>query len=275
MPLFTIVILALIQGITEFLPISSSGHLVLAESLLPSGETAQWDAHLGINVAVHIGTLFSVLLYFRKDVYQMIFGLKSLVKRDWTDSGARLNIYILIGSIPVIITGLLIHLWEPSWLLAVQTIAWTTLIFGILLWLVDAKAGTTKTLKDMTIKDSLLIGLSQALALIPGTSRSGITMTAARALGYSRPESAHFSLLLAIIAIAGAGTLGIVHLYNSGEMRLGIDMALAATFAFISGYAAIAVMMKWLERSTFAIFAIYRILLGLTLLGILYIPALI
>lgn len=270
MPFLTILILAIIQGITEFLPISSSGHLVLAEHFIGTEKAAMWNAHESLNIAVHLGTLFSILLYFHKDVAKMFCGLGQLAKRDTKAEGAQLNLNVLIGSIPVILVGLILKMFEPSWLLAIEVIAWTTLIFGIALWVVDAKANTSKVMHDMNWRDALFIGLAQSLALVPGTSRSGITMTAARVLGYSRTESAHFSLLLAIIAITGAGTLGMVSLIKEGNLMLGLDMALAALLSFFAGYISITLMMKWLQKSSFAVFGIYRIILGSALLWIVY-----
>ena len=270
MPFLTILILAIVQGITEFLPISSSGHLVLAEHFMGKDRAQIWAAHEGLNIAVHLGTLFSVLLYYRKDVVKMFAGLRDLGRRDASSEGAKLNIHILIGSIPVIIAGYILNLLEPSWLVAMEVIAWTTLIFGFLLWVVDARAKATKELKEMSALDALIIGLAQSIALIPGTSRSGITMTAARALGYSRTESAHFSLLLAIIAITGAATIGMIELYQSGTLAMGLDLLMATILAFIAGYISIVLMMKWLAKCSFAIFGIYRILLGMLLLFLIY-----
>ncbi|MEM7650687.1 MAG: undecaprenyl-diphosphate phosphatase [Pseudomonadota bacterium] len=259
-----LIILALIQGITEFLPISSSGHLILVHHIF--NNDMQWSNRLVLDVAVHIGTLFSVLLYFRKDVGTMLCGLKTAATGDFKSKGARLNGYILLGSMPVIIAGLLLNMLQPSWIMLMNVVAATTLAFGILLWIADRLPKRDKTLEDLNFKDALIIGCAQSLALIPGTSRSGITMTAARFLGYSRSESAHFSLLLAIIAIAGAGVIGGCELYKMGDFELGLDALAAAFIAFLSGWLAISLMMKWLEKSSFTPFAIYRIILGIGLL---------
>ncbi len=258
MSLFHIVILALIQGITEFLPVSSSGHLVLAHEAI--GKTG-YD--LTIDVAVHVGTLFAVLLYFRADISRMFFALKG-------GGDKSLAIAIIIGSLPVIIAGFLIHLTGPEWTRSLYLTAWCTLIFGIVLGLADKYAPASKELRKLTIKDALLIGLAQTLALIPGTSRSGITMSAARGLGFSRTESARFSLLLAIVAISGAGALGSIDLIQSGDIDLGLNVVAALVLSFVSGFAAISLMMRWLEKASFMPFVWYRIGLGLLLLGLLY-----
>jgi len=270
MSLLQILILALVQGITEFLPISSSGHLVLIHGIFNQDGTASWDQDLMLDVAVHIGTLLSVLVYFRKDVWEMFKGLLQLAKRDTKSHGARLNIYVIVGSIPVILAGLALHEWEPTWLRTVEIMAWMTIIFGIVLWWVDETRPMEKTIDQLNIKSALFVGFAQVLALVPGTSRSGITMIAARYLGFNRQESAHFSLLLAIVAIAGAGFITSLDLIKSGNPELGLDVLIAVFLSFISGWAAISLMMKWLEKSSFRIFAIYRILLGAALLFFLY-----
>lgn len=256
------------QGLTEFLPVSSSGHLILVHAAFDQAK--DWDQRLILDVAVHAGTLLSVLVYFRRDVLKMALGLLSWAKGDFKSEGAALNIYVLLASIPVILAGFALNAIKPSWLLLVEIMAWSTLIFGIVLWIADKKGTQDKSLKDINLKDALIIGLAQTLALIPGTSRSGITMTAGRFLGYSRTESAHFSLLLAIIAIAGAGTLAGIELIQSGSVDLGLDALIAAAVSFITAWLSIAIMMKWLEKSSFTPFAIYRIILGIVLLAGLY-----
>ncbi len=271
MALYTLIILALVQGITEFLPISSSGHLLLVHSLMDEGSSVElFKQNLLMDVAVHVGTLFSVLIYFRRDVISMLQGIKPMLTGAHNKPAARLNIHIIISSIPVIIAGFLMNYFDVYWGHAITLVAWTTLIFGIALWVADSLKPTDKTLDDMNITHALLIGLAQALALVPGTSRSGITMTASRFLGYSRTESARYSLLLAIIAIAGAGTLGAIDLIQMENVALTTDALIAAGLAFISGLIAITFMMKWLEKSSFKIFAIYRIALGIALLAISY-----
>ncbi len=270
MPLLHIIILALIQGITEFLPISSSGHLVLAHAAFDGNAEQVWDKHILMDVAVHVGTLFSVLLYFRKDIFLMIQGGFALLTGRFSHIGAQLGFKIIVGSIPVIIAGALLNAFEPSWLLAVEIVAWTTLIFGLVLWFADRTESHAKNLEEMNFKHAFLIGLAQCLALIPGTSRSGITMTAARFLGYSRTECAHFSLLLGIIAISGAGAIGGLTLLEEPDIALTQDILIAAILSFGAGYIAISLMMQWLSRSTFMPFVIYRIILGAGLLILIY-----
>jgi len=266
MPLYHIIILALIQGITEFLPVSSSGHLVLFHHIL-EGSVANlcWEDNRLIDVAVHVGTLFSVLVYFRQDLLSMAQG--ALCKNA---EGSKLLKHIIIASIPVILAGLVLNILKPDFLCLLEIVAWTTLIFGIVLWVADKYFPDTKKLSDLNTKDAFLIGLAQMLALIPGTSRSGITMTAARFLGFSRVEAAHFSLLLAIVAISGAGFLSVIDLVHADNLELGFDFIIAAVLAFISGWIAISLMMKWLAKASFLPFVLYRIVLGGILLFLIY-----
>jgi undecaprenyl-diphosphatase len=266
MPLFHIILLAIIQGITEFLPISSSGHLVLMHELLGHNENNNlWDKELSLDVAVHVGTLFAVLFYFRKDLILFSFQIK-----EKNSLGRSTFIYIILASIPVIAAGFILSLIQPGWLRSIEVAAWCTLLFGILLWLADKTKKREKTLETMNYKDALLIGLSQVLALIPGTSRSGITMTAARFLGFNRIDSARFSLFLGIIAISGAGTLTGLNLIQNNNLSFSFDLVLSALISFLAALVAISIMMKWLEKASFTPFVIYRVLLGVLLLGLIY-----
>jgi undecaprenyl-diphosphatase len=265
MPLYHIVILAIIQGLTEFLPVSSSGHLVLTHHLLGQSTTDLcWETNRMMDVAVHVGTLLSVLLYFRKDLLLMTQGAFQKNKE-----GSLLFKNILIASIPVIIAGYVLHHYQPSLLCMLEVMAWMTLIFGIVLFIAD-KFKTDQLIKNMNTKNAFIIGLSQTLALIPGVSRSGITMTSARFLGFSRVEAAKFSLLLSIIAISGAGALSGLQLFETDNINLGFDILTAVLLSFISGYIAIVLMMKWLSKSSFTPFAIYRVILGIALLILIY-----
>lgn len=223
-----------------------------------------------MDIAVHVGTLLAVLLYFWRDIIHMILGVKDIGTGKAKSSDAKLLQYVLIGSVPVIIAGLILHQFEPDWLKTLHVIAWMTLIFGIVLWYADTKTTATKTIDEMTYKDSILIGLAQVLALIPGVSRSGITMTASRFLGYSRTESAHYSMLLAMVAISGAGVLMGISLLDSGNVQLGFNVMAGIAVSFFSSLAAITLMMKFLKHATFKVFVIYRIILGITLIGLLY-----
>ena len=264
MPILHLAVLALIQGITEFLPISSSGHLILVPAF-----TGWPDQGLVIDVAVHVGTLGAVILYFWRDLGAMALGLGRLIKsRD--DPGARLAGLLVVGTLPALIAGFFLNRYYPGGIRGLEMIAWTTLGFGALLYIADRFGMTVRCIEHLTYGDTLIIGLAQALALVPGTSRSGITMTAARFLGLERKEAARFSLLLSIPVIIGAGTLKGLELYRAGDMPLTGDAFIAAGFAFVAALAAITAMMAWLRRANFTPFVAYRMVLGAFLLAAAY-----
>jgi len=264
-PLLHIVILALVQGVTEFLPISSSGHLVLVPWL------AGWpDQGLILDVAVHVGTLGAVMAYLWRDIAAMLNGLWRFAKGRGMNDGVRLAFFLVLGTLPVIAAGLAMKKYMPGGIRSIEVIGWATLGFGVLLWLVDRFSVTLRRMEHLKLFDVVVIGVSQCLALIPGTSRSGITMTTARMLGMERRDSARFSMLLSIPAIVGAGVLMGLELYKTGD-PVQIDAALAGVgFAFISALIAIALMMAWLKRASFTPFVIYRLALGGFLLAISY-----
>lgn len=264
MPILHLVVLAVVQGITEFLPISSSGHLVLVPIFM------DWpDQGLMMDVAVHVGTLFAVMLYLYKDVWQMISGFGQMLKGR-SSPGLRMIGLLIVGTIPVVCAGYALHTYWPGMFRSIEVIAWATLGFGVLLYISDKVGMTVRRIDHLGIFDVLFIGLSQCLALIPGTSRSGITMTAARFIGMERPDAARFSLLLSIPTIIAAGSLSGWDLYQSGDFAMAQDALLAAGLAFISALIAIAIMMAWLKRASFTPFVVYRIFLGGALLVVAY-----
>jgi len=273
-PLLHVIVLAIVQGITEFLPISSSGHLVLvwagldAQGLATPGQTM--EDRLALDIAVHVGTLFAVCLYFWREILSMLLGLGS-VARGRPDEGGMLAIYIAVATLPLIIIGFVFKDLITLHLRNVEFVAWATICFGLLLHL-SARIGTQqRRLEQMTWGTAGFIGIGQVLALVPGTSRSGITMTMARFLGFERSEAARFSLLLAIPAILGPGLLIGTELYQAGQVALGIDAAIAAALAFVFGYATIILLIGWLRRASFTPFVVYRLLLGCALLYWVYV----
>lgn len=267
MPVLHIFLLALLQGITEFLPVSSSGHLLLFHSLVDQAQTVEAEQiDLLLDIAVHVGTLFAVVIYFWKDIWLMTKGCGPLLLGRFQHEGARLNIHILISSVPVIIAGFALHALDPLWLRQTWIVAATTIIFGALLWWADETKQATRNNAQMSALDALWIGLAQVLALIPGTSRSGITMTASRMLGFSRTEAARYSLLLSTVAISGAGTIGALDVATIITPELAQTILIAIGLSFISALVAIALMMKWLQNQSFKIFAIYRFILGAALI---------
>lgn len=264
MPTLHLAILALIQGVTEFLPVSSSAHLAVTPQLLG------WqDQGLVIDVAVHVGTLGAVILYMHREIWEMVSGIGRMLKGR-RDRGAKLAGLVIIATIPVIGAGFALNHYFPGGLRSLEVIAWATLGFGVLLYIVDHIGMTLRRIEHLEISDAILIGIAQCAALIPGTSRAGITMTAARLLGMERTDTARFSMLLSIPAIIGAGALKGYELWQSGNAQLTSDAFTAAGLAFITALIAIAVMMAWLRRASFTPFVVYRIILGLFLLAVAY-----
>lgn len=256
-----ILILALVQGITEFLPISSSAHLILAPRIL-----GYEDQGLAFDVAVHLGSLGAVIWYFRRDIVPILLGMTQIEQRRAVTPEGRLGWAILFATIPVVLAGLLLKGLVETDLRSTLVIATTTIGFGLLLMGADLTARRTRGLGDINWKDVLVIGLFQALALIPGTSRSGITMTAGLFLGLTREASSRFSFLLAIPTIIMSGGLVTLDLITS-ETRINLgELALGALLSFVAAYACIHYFLKFVERVGMLPFVAYRLLLGVLLL---------
>ena len=264
MALYHILVLAIVQGLTEFLPISSSGHLVLTSNVLG------WpDQGLLIDVAVHVGTLFAVMVYFWRDLWAMALGLFRLVTGR-SGPGARLAVHIALATVPAAAAGYFGRDYIAVYFRDIEIIAWATIGFGLLLWLADHLGMTVRRVEHLHGGHVLFIGLAQVLALVPGTSRSGVTMTAGRLLGMERQAAARFSMLLSIPTILGAGVLGGAELASGTDVTLGQDVLLSAGLAFVTGLMAIAGMMSWLRRAGFTPFVLYRLALGAGLLFWIY-----
>jgi undecaprenyl-diphosphatase len=259
-----IIVLALIQGITEFLPISSSGHLILVPAL-----TGWEDQGVVVDVMTHMGSLLAVLVYFWRDVVALLRGLLVLVTGRLTPEG-RMALYIGAGTVPIVIVGALLKLTGLSDAMRSPVlVAWNAIIFGVLLYLADSFGRFRRTIDDIDLKSAMTIGAAQALALIPGTSRSGITMTAGRALGFARSDAARFSFLLSIPATAAAGVLIIGDAIEKRQ-PIGLDAVITGGLTFLTALAAIAFLMAIIRRHSFLPFVIYRVLLGAVLLGLVY-----
>jgi len=266
MDMFYLFLLSLIQGITEFLPVSSSGHLIL----LPRFMEVE-DQGLFIDVAVHVGTLGAVMLYFWRDVGQMMVGLGHVVTARFSTPQARLFLLLAFATIPVVIGGLVLSLAGLTDALRnIKVIGWTMLLFGIVLYIADRKGPTQKTADGWTWRDALVMGLAQAVALIPGTSRSGITITAARGLGYTRTDAARLSMLMSIPTIIASGLLQGVKLVEAGDWGLLNEAGIAAALSFVTALLALTLMMRLLKSVSFTPYVIYRIALGAVLLGLAY-----
>ena len=259
-----IIVLAVVQGITEFLPISSSGHLILIPFLTGWPDQGQFT-----DVMTHLGTLLAVLIYFWRDVWRLLLGTLVLFRGKVTDDG-RLALYILAGTIPAILFGYTLKkLNVPDLERNITVVAWNTVIYGVLMLVADMYGRQEKTINDVTLKSAFIIGCAQALALIPGTSRSGVTMTAARFLNFTRSDAARFSFLLGIPATAAAIVLTLGDAIQSG-CHITYDELLAAALTFVAGILAIAFLMNLLRRISFLPFVLYRMALGGFLLVLVY-----
>jgi undecaprenyl-diphosphatase len=255
--------LSVIQGLTEFLPISSSAHLILMPKL-----TGLEDQGLAMDVALHMGSLGAVVVYFWSDVVRLFKGTLETALFKYTTS-SKMVLMLALATVPVVVTGYLLHDVNGS-LRNITVIAWASIGFGVLLYIFDKFCKKTKTVKNITYFDALVVGIGQAFALIPGASRSGTTMATLRMLGYTRPESAHYSCLMSIPTIIAAMTLTTFKLVQANGIAVTFELAIAAVISFVVSLASIFYMMRWLQHANYTIFVIYRVLLGIVLLAWVY-----
>jgi undecaprenyl-diphosphatase len=249
--------LAFIQGITEFLPVSSSAHLVLAPSLLG------WpDQGLAFDVAVHLGTLVAVVGYFRSDLWAIVRACLPINSVKGSVEGLALAKLLLVASLPVFAAGAVFEEVVETALRNPHVIATTTAVFGILLWAADRLGGRRRTLETLRWSDALLIGLAQAMALVPGVSRAGVTMTAARALGLDRRSAVRFSFLLAIPVILGASVFKAIDLVGSQQAMLWYVFGLGVVVSACSAWCVLVVFLRVIEKSGMLVFVLYRLLLA-------------
>jgi len=254
--------LSIIQGFTEFLPISSSAHLILVPKLFG------WDDQgLAFDVALHVGSLLAVLYYFKFEIITIIKDILSSIKFRKSVGESTLGWAVLIGTIPVGLAGLSFNDFISDNLRSPLVIAATTIIFGLALFFSDRKVGI-KNESDITIKLAILIGIAQAIALIPGTSRSGITITAALFLGFSRVASARFSFLLSIPVIVLAGGLKTLELIEAKTIVIWSELLLGVTLSGVSAYICIYLFLKLISKSSMLPFVLYRLILGIYLLSV-------
>ncbi len=262
MDLFHAFFLAVIQGVTEFLPISSSAHLILPSQLLG------WpDQGLAFDVAVHVGTLLAVVWYFRSDVVSLTSAWFGWWQGERSEQ-SKLAWWVFFATIPAVISGLFFNEFIEVHLRYAGVIAATTIAFGALLWYADATGSRSYELDEMTWKSMILIGLAQALALIPGTSRSGITMTAALLAGFSRQAAARFSFLLSIPLIAAAGSYKSLEIASEPSIDLS-PVLFGVLISYVSAYLCIKLFMKWLDDIGMLPFVIYRFILGALLIFVI------
>lgn len=255
------VVLALLQGLTEFLPISSSAHLILFPRLF------DWpDQGLAFDVAVHVGTLAAVALYFKVDIKRLASAWYADVFAGTRSEESRLAWAVIVGTIPVLLFGLfLVNSWLIEYLRNPLLIAATTLGFALLLWWADSSGSRTKDEYTLTLKQAVIIGCAQAFALIPGTSRSGVTITAGLALGLTRSAAARFSFLLSIPVIVAAGSVEFLELVQQPEQVSWSILVLATLISAITAYLTVHYFLALIERVGLIPFVTYRILLSLLL----------
>lgn len=266
MPLYHILILALTQGITEFLPISSSAHLILFPQL-----TGLQDQGVALDVAVHVGTLLAVMIYFRDDVARVWRALPDLARGRIDSVGSRMAFLLMIATIPVILVGLVLELTGlVDSMRSMAVIGWTMLGFGVVLYAADKLGPEDRKAEGWTLRDAIILGLWQAVALIPGTSRSGSTITGARFLGFERHDAARLSMLMSIPTIIASGVLTGLDLVGTANAQAAIDGAIGAVISFFAALLALRLMMRFLARVSFTPYVIYRIALGGILLWMAY-----
>jgi undecaprenyl-diphosphatase len=247
-----IVILSIIQGVSEFLPISSSAHLIVVSSLYEFKSSS-----LLIDVSLHLGSLLAIIVFFRKELFDLKYNQKLLS-------------LMIFGSIPLIVVGYILYKTELIHVLRdIKIIAWTTLIFGIILFFADQNRFDKKISSNLNLKVILYIGLFQVLALIPGVSRAGISITAARILKFNRFDSSKISFLLAIPALAGASLLGLKDVTNQ-NFDFTYLVFVAITLSFLSSYFTVKFFLKYINKFSLNIFVLYRILLAIVLFIIIY-----
>jgi undecaprenyl-diphosphatase len=266
MALWFAFVLGLVQGLTEFIPVSSTAHLRILPALL-----GQPDPGASFTAVIQLGTLVAVLIYFARDLFVV---MPRALLRDPRSPDGRLALYLMLGSVPIVVAGVSLKPFIVGDLRSLYVVAAALAAVGVVMWRIDRSARGSRTIADLDARDAILIGCAQAMALIPGVSRSGATITMALVIGLARPQAARFSFLLGIPAIAGAGIFEL----KDAVATLGSDalpaLVIATVTAGISGYAAIAWLLSYLARRTMAPFAAYRIVLALALLAGLFAGAL-
>lgn len=257
MEIIQTIFLAMLQGLTEFLPISSSAHLILPSQLLG------WeDQGLAFDVAVHVGTLAAVVIYFRRDLLVMAKAWSRSLIAGEVSAQSRLAWYVVWGTIPAGVAGFLANGLVEDYLRSTLVIAGATVLFGLLLYVAERFGSQQRELEQMGLRDVLVIGMAQALALVPGTSRSGITITAAVLLGLNRTAAARFSFLLSIPIISAAGLLKLTELLGSESLIDWTGIITGSVVAFVSAYLCIGWFLAVIERIGLLPFVVYRLLLG-------------
>ncbi len=264
MTLLHLFIVSIIQGITEFLPISSSAHLILIPHL--AGITDQGQM---IDVSVHMGTLAAVIIFFWAEAKQALIGLFRVMRGRFDGAQSQLALALIIATIPAVLFGLVLKITGISDQMrdSVALIGATMAGFGVVLWWIDTRAPTVAHSNEWTLRQAVVLGLWQAVALIPGTSRSGITITGARQMGYTRESAARISMLMSIPIIIAAGALEAIDVFPSASADQWKEAGIATLFAGASAFVALGLMMRFLKSVSFTPYVIYRVILGLGLIA--------
>lgn len=268
MSIFYILFLAIVQGLTEFLPVSSSAHLILAPYLFGVA-----DQGYEIDLAVHVGSLFAVMIYFRAETMRLVTGGIDTLMFKFNTDASQFFVLLVIATIPVIVFGLILEMMGLiDALRSPKLIAITMIFFGIVLYYADKKSPQHRRERDWNLRDAIIMGLWQAVALIPGTSRSGATVTASRFLGFNRHDGAKISMLMSIPTILAGGALLALQIIKGGSVDTSLlkHAAIAAVASFIAALFALSLMMKFLKSVDFTPYVIYRVLLGFVLLYIFW-----
>ena len=266
MGLIEAIVLGLVQGLTEFLPISSTAHLRIVPELLGWG-----DPGAAFSAVIQLGTVAAVLIYFRRDLWSLTAAaLRSLRnRRPLETTESRLAWFVALGTIPIGVAGLVFKGVIETRLRSLYVISASLMALAVVLWLVERAASHQRTLEEMTVRDGLAIGLWQCLALVPGASRSGTTITGGLSLGLRREDAARYSFLLSIPATTLAGVFELKHLLEAADRPSTAALVAGTAVAFASGMASIAGLLRYLRTRTMAVFVVYRLLLGGALLALL------
>ena len=270
------IVLGIIQGLTEFLPISSTGHLTLAGklmNLISDKNPEHWTSFIAV---IQLGTMLAIFIYFWKDLWSIFIefiqnNILKRVKYSEQTTNSKTGWLIILGSIPIVIIGLLFKdIIEGTLTKNLYVISGSLIVLAIILAVAEKTAKFKKDIKDITIFDSVMIGIAQAFALIPGSSRSGTTITGGLFVGLKRDVAARFSFLLSVPAVLGSGILQLYESLKYIDYDLTINLIIATFFAAVSGYIAIDFLLKFLKKNTTFVFVYYRIILGVAILILLY-----
>lgn len=262
--IFDSIILGVVQGITEFLPISSSGHLIIARDFLGVSQ----EGGLAFDAVLQLATACAVILYFRKDIFDLV---KNVFTGFKNSSKNKLTLYLIIGTIPALVLGLLLKDLMDTTFRSVNIVAWTLILGSVVMYVADLFLKKRKGEKQLSGVSSFIVGLFQSLALLPGMSRSGMTISGGYFLGLSKEQAVRFSFLLSIPIIAGSGLLQLMHIIKNPTLISGGFTTLGFGFvsAFIFGWISIDFLLKYLKTNTFKVFVVYRIILALILFALI------